>query len=283
MYCLYVAPVGRCPGNDLTVNEGPPTHLHFTSSDPGADGFVCLSPSSAPRHPSRVERSTPPGAGSFLCTSLMLDSSMSRSSRDSEAMTQPSTQTGTINNVVPTVTLSGPMPDGQRGTSHRQFPSSVGADTCDWRTGARPRTQVGADTFDTVTGGEFRLPLARSGFFDCQRTVATATPLPTPTADGTCPNDLLDGDAVGRMMFGQGGTSYTYRSRPPIGSDTFVLGPDCGLTHPGPATRSTTPPAREFVCPPMVALTIAGCGRDSDGHPTRHKGRDGSMSLRRSS
>ena len=102
---------------------------------------------------------TTTGAGSFVCTfpDGPASSTVSVQVKDSDdADSNTATQTVTINNVAPTVTLSGAT-SGQRGSVNHTYSFTVtdpGADTfvLDATDCGANGTQVGSDTFNAATG-----------------------------------------------------------------------------------------------------------------------------------
>ena len=158
-----VAPtVTLSAGNDLSVNEGTTHTYSFTITDPGADTFmlgaVRAAAPTAPRSGRHVN--TDHGAGSFVCT--FPDgpaSTVSVTVKDSDgAASNTDTQTVTVANVAPTVTVSGNDLSVERGhDAHLQLHGHrSGRRHPD---GHRERAGQGADYVADAAAGSFQLLL----------------------------------------------------------------------------------------------------------------------------
>ena len=106
-----VAPtVTLSAGNDLSVDEGSQHTYSFTVTDPGTDTFSVVSVElRRQRHPGRFDDHDRDG-GSFVCTfpDGPASSAVSVQVKDSDdALSNLATQTVTINNVKPSIELTG--------------------------------------------------------------------------------------------------------------------------------------------------------------------------------
>ena len=166
-----VAPtVTLSAGNDLSVNEGTSHTYSFTVTDPGVGHVHVSSRSSCGANGTQVgSTATTATGGSFVCSSLTVrPRAVSVQVKDSDnATSNTATQTVTVANVAPTVTLAGAA-SGRRGHDSHTYSFTTtdpGADTfvLDATDCGANGTQVGDDTFNTATG---------AGSFDCRSPTA---------------------------------------------------------------------------------------------------------------
>ncbi len=125
-----VAPTVTLSGaNDLSVDEGTNHTYSFTTSDPGEDDFALLSTDCGANgtQVGLATFSTSTGAGSFVChfPDGPASSIVSVQVEDSDgADSNTATQTVTVNNVAPTVTLAGVNSADEGSTQSYTFTTS---------------------------------------------------------------------------------------------------------------------------------------------------------------
>jgi PKD domain len=159
------------PSNDLTVNEGSTAHTYsYTISDPGVDTVTGVSTSCGTNGTKVAGSDTNTNTtGSFQCRFLdgPASSTVSASATDSDGATgNLATQSVTVNNVAPTVNLTGATNVDEGSTHTYTFTvTDPGQDTFTVDSGF-PDCDAGATNNGTLVGGTLSVN-AGGGSFDC--------------------------------------------------------------------------------------------------------------------
>ncbi len=272
--------------NGLTpVNEGTQHTYSFSTTDPGADTFTLLA-TDCGANGSQVGLdtfNTANGAGSFVCSfpDGPASSTVSVTVNDSDLASDSDTQAVTVNNVKPSISLSGDATADEGSThtySYTVTDPGIDTHTITTACGLNGAKVSGSDTYNALTGlGSFECFFAdgpastnvTATVTDSDGTSDTDNQFVLVTISNVAPVVTL---AAGNDLSVNEGTTHTYSfSTTDPGSDTFaLLSTDCGAngSQVGPDTFNTATGAGSFVCTfpdGPASSTVSVQVEDSDG------------------